>query len=259
LQAVILCGGRGTRLSTLYADRPKALVPITGRPFLTWQLEWLARGGVTDVHLAAGHLADVLGAWLAEQARGQPEQVSGFKFQVSSFWLRCTLSTEPAPLGTGGGLKFVEPHLVSDPFLVLNGDSLMPRLDFQALEKAHVEFSKPWKTAGAATLAVTRIAEAGRYGTVEFDAAQRITAFREKASRTEGFINGGVYLMDRGLLAAIESGKNISIEADTFPALAAAGRLQAAEFPPPLLDMGTPEGIRALEAFLAAENTGRMS
>ena len=234
MQAVILCGGKGTRLSTLYADRPKVLVPIAGRPFLTWQLEWLARGGVTDVHLAAGHLADVLQKWVAENSCG----------------LRITLSTEPAPLGTGGGLKFVEPYLCADPFLVLNGDSLMPRLAFQALEKAHAEFSKPWKTAGTASLAVTRIAEAGRYGTVEFDAAHRITAFREKASRTEGFINGGVYLMDRGLLAAIELGKKISIETDTFPALAAAGRLQAAEFPQPLLDMGTPEGIRAMEEFL---------
>ena len=253
MQAVILCGGKGTRLSTLYADRPKALVPIAGRPFLTWQLAWLARGGVTDVHLAAGYLADVLRDWTGK----------------NSGRLRISISTEPAPLGTGGGLKFVEPHLCSDPFLVLNGDSLMPRLDFQALGKAHALFSSralrdgqllaanPWEIAGAATLAVTRIAEAGRYGTVEFDAAHRITAFREKASRTEGFINGGVYLMDRGVLAAIEPGKNISIETDTFPGLASAGRLQAMEFSQPLLDMGTPEGIRAMEAFLAAEEAGR--
>ena len=144
----------------------------------------------------------------------------------------------------------MEPQLRSDPFLVLNGDSLMPRLDFPALLQAHTAFSRPWKTAGAATLAVTRIAEAGRYGTVEFDAAHRITAFREKASRSEGCINGGVYLMDRSLLAAIEPGKNVSLESDTFPALAAAGRLQAVEFPQPLLDMGTPEGIRAMEDFL---------
>ena len=264
MQAVILCGGKGTRLSALYADRPKVLVPVAGRPFLAWQLDWLARGGVTAVHLAAGHLSDVLGAWLAEQSRGQQSEVSsqpagisglrshvsGFQLQVSGFRLRCTISTEPAPLGTGGGLKYVEPFLCSDPFLVLNGDSLMPRLDFPALEKAHVAFSQPWKTAGAATLAVTRIAEAGRYGTVECDAAHRITAFREKASRTEGFINGGVYLMDRGVLAAIEPGKNVSIETDTFPALAGAGRLQAVECPQPLLDMGTPEGIRAMEEFL---------
>jgi len=254
MQAVILCGGKGTRLSTLYADRPKALVPIAGRPFLTWQLEWLARGGVTAVHLAAGHLADVLGAWLQAQAGGQKsadsERQSGFRFQVAGFWLRCTLSTEPAPLGTGGGLKYVEPQLCSDPFLVLNGDSLMPRLDFPALLHAHAAFSRPWKPTGAATLAVTRIAEAGRYGTVEFDGAHRITAFREKASRTEGCINGGVYLMDRSLLAAIEPGKNVSLESDTFPVLAAAGRLQAVEFPQPLLDMGTPEGIRAMEDFL---------
>ena len=281
MQAILLCGGKGTRLSGLYADRPKILVPIAGRPFLAWQLEWLARGGVTAVHLAAGHLADVLRNWIEEQSSAQrseisgqrsagreqeaagsgqqaeessqPSEISNLKSQISNLLQHCTISIEPAPLGTGGGLKYIEPHLCSDPFLVLNGDSLMPRLDFQALEKAHRSFSNAWKTAGAATLAVTRIAEAGRYGTVEFDAAHRITAFREKASRSEGFINGGVYLMDRGVLAAIEAGKNMSIETDVFPALAAAGRLQAVEAAQPLLDMGTPEGIRAMEEFLALQ------
>ena len=109
MQAIILCGGRGTRLNTLYSDRPKILVPVAGRPFIEWQLEWLARMGITDIHLAGGYKADVLQQWL-----------SAIKEH------HITLSTEPGPLGTGGGLKFVEPWFRSDPLLVLNGDSLAP-------------------------------------------------------------------------------------------------------------------------------------
>jgi D-glycero-alpha-D-manno-heptose 1-phosphate guanylyltransferase len=101
------------------------------------------------------------------------------------------------------------------------------------------------------TIAVTQIREAGRYGTVEFDAANRITAFREKANRSEGWINGGVYLMNRATLSAIDPHRNLSIETDIFPTLAESGSLRAFPSDPPLLDMGTPEGIREMESFLS--------
>ena len=114
-QAVILLGGKGTRIAAQFPDRPKCLVPVAGRPFLEWQLDWLKRNGVVRVLLAAGHLADVLEAYLAARPR------DGFDL---------VLSREPAPLGTGGALKYVEPLLATDPVLVFNGDSLTPRLDF---------------------------------------------------------------------------------------------------------------------------------
>ncbi|MCX6993485.1 MAG: sugar phosphate nucleotidyltransferase, partial [Kiritimatiellaeota bacterium] len=160
----------------LYPGRPKALAPIAGRPFLEWQLAWLARHGIRDVHLAAGHLAQAIRDWVAS---------TPLKSKV-------TISVEPHHLGTGGGLKFTESFIRTDPFLILNGDSLLPNLDFHAFEGAG-------QTPGALiTLAITRIESAGRYGTVEFDARKRVTAFREKAAhtggvgRTGGWINGGV-------------------------------------------------------------------
>jgi NDP-sugar pyrophosphorylase family protein len=234
MQAVILCGGKGTRLSTLYTDRPKVLVPVAGRPFLEWQLEWLERGGVTDVHLAAGHLSSVLSNWVEKYPVG----------------LNITVSAEPVPLGTGGGLKYIESNLCSDPFFVLNGDSLMPRLDFHALVEAHDRFRARFDHVGVATLAVTSIEESGQYGTVEFNDVNRIIAFREKATFAAGWINGGVYLMSHSLLDGIPSMKSVSIETEVFPALAQLGRLQAFCAAPPLLDMGTPEGIALMERFL---------
>ena len=236
MQAIILCGGKGTRLSTLYADRPKILVPIAGRPFLAWQLEWLERASITDVHFAAGYKAEVLSAYVAGVGR--------------------SLSTEPAPLGTGGGLKFVEPWIRSDPFLVLNGDSLSPNLDFVKLMEAHQH--RPPAVASealprcAVTIAVTRIEEAGRYGTVEFDNSGLVTAFREKAQRESGWINAGVYLIDQDILAFIPPDRNVSLETDLFPDLVRRGLVRACPIAPPMLDMGTPEGIAAMEEYLQA-------
>jgi NDP-sugar pyrophosphorylase family protein len=254
VQAVILAGGKGTRIHALHPDRPKALIPIAGKPFLQWQLEWLARGGVRDVHIAAGYKAEALKKWLIVSSISQiPSSqfpVSCVQFPVSGFSLSLSLSAEPHPLGTGGGLKFVEPFLLGDPFLVLNGDSLMPNLNFNGLKRAHGIFSNVWTT-----MAITQIQNAGRYGAVEFGEDGTITAFREKASRDAGWINGGVYLMNRQMLEAIEAGTNTSIETEVFPALAQRGLLRIFRTAPPLLDMGTPEGIRAMERFLAASPT----
>ncbi|MFH1970194.1 MAG: nucleotidyltransferase family protein [Verrucomicrobiota bacterium] len=228
MQAIILLGGTGTRLQGLYPDRPKALAPIAGRPFLEWQLAWLARHGIRDAHLAAGHLAQAIRDWIAS---------TPLKSKV-------TISVEPHPLGTGGGLKFTEPFIRTDPYLILNGDSLLPNLDFHALAGVG-------QTPGTLiTLAVTRIKEAGRYGTVEFDARKRVIAFREKTAHTGGWINGGIYLARRTLLTRMEPGKTASLETDVFPALCAEGQLGVFLSEPPLLDMGTPDGIQAMERYL---------
>ena len=274
-QAVILLGGRGTRIAAQFPDRPKCLVPVGGKPFLERQFDWLRANGIAEVLLAAGHMAERIEAHLA----ARPPDA-----------LRIALSREPTPLGTGGALRFIEPQLASDPVLVLNGDSLAPNLDvstpwknlpgfFHAVEnmsgifprygKFSDGFSTLWKKVfhavenpdgffhavekyfpRCATLFVAPIEEAGRYGTVEFDADGFITAFREKADRTGGFVNAGIYLLPRDILAALPAGQPVSLETEIFPSLAAQRRLAVLPCPPPLLDMGTPEGLTAMEQFL---------
>ncbi len=232
MQAIILAGGKGTRLQSLYPDRPKALVPISGKPFLQWQIEWMKTRGVVNVHLALGHLSEQIKGWIDSQP------VPDISF---------TSSVEPEALGTGGGLKFVEQYVCDDPFFVLNGDSLLPGLDLRTLMDAH-----EWNPA-MATISVVKIEQAGRYGTVEFDGAGRLIAFQEKVDRSNGWVNGGVYLINREMLDLIEPEKSLSIETDIFPALAESGKLRVYKTPSPLLDMGTPAGIRAMESFFAGE------
>ncbi len=97
---------------------------------------------------------------------------------------------------------------------------------------------------------MTPIEDPGRYGTVEFDEKGIVTAFREKAERASGFVNTGIYLLSRASLADIPEGKPVSLETEIFPALVEKRQLLAIPAPPPLLDMGTPDGLAAMESFL---------
>ena len=229
IQAIILAGGKGSRLSAIHPSIPKALVPIEGKPFIQWQLEWLAAHGISSIHLAMGHLAEAILRWV--------ESNPIHSISISS-------SSESYPSGTAGGLKSTEPFIISDPFLVINGDSLLPNLDFHKLISAHQTNNS------IITLAITRIQSSARYGTVEFDHGGRITAFQEKAERDEGWINSGVYVARHDVFSHIPSDTIQSLETDIFPKLALTGQLSAFKTPPPLLDMGTPEGMKVMESYL---------
>lgn len=231
-QAIILVGGKGTRIRSKFPGIPKPLVPVNGTPFLELQVAWLCRQGCSRFHLAAGYKATLIDQWASDyQERNQGIVIS--------------TSTEPEPLGTAGGLKWIEDRISSDPFLLLNGDSLLPELDINALLATHAAGD------AAATLAVTHIEEAGRFGTVEFeDNTGLVTAFREKASRESGWVNGGIYVMSRGILAAIPENTKMSLEQDLFPDLIGDKRLYMHKTAPPLLDMGTPDGLTAMSVYL---------
>lgn len=226
--AIILVGGQGTRLRALYPDRPKALVPVAGRPFIAWLIDDLRENGIRRIHLAAGYRADQLVTW----CNGQPAHED------------LSVSIEPEPLGTAGGLRFAASQVQGEDLLVINGDSFLPGLRLS-------DWLRESPAPGVlATLAITHIEKAGRYGTVEFDAEGRVSAFLEKADREQGWVNGGVYWMRRTLIDQIPATGACSLETDIFPRLADARALAVRKVPPPLLDMGTPEGLAAMEAYL---------
>ncbi len=245
-QAVILVGGLGTRLAGEFPDIPKALVPVNGRPFLEWQLDWLRRGGLTRILLAAGHKAEALAHYFAHRPLTDGMAIA--------------TSREPRPLGTAGAIRFAKGLLAIDPVLILNGDTLVPSLDLAAVWKKY--FRSAEKTAEifhaventfphCGKIFVAPIENAGRYGTVEFAADGFVTAFREKAPVAAGFVNAGVYLLPLDVVAALPADEAISIERDVFPALVKERRLVAIPVPPPLLDMGTLDGLAKMEAFLS--------
>ena len=228
MQAIILCGGRGTRLNALYPDRPKALASVAGKPFLAWQIDWLLQNNIRTILLAAGYMGDKIREWVRQQ----------------SFNDRVSVSIEPEQLGTGGALKYLAATIDNNLFLTLNGDSLLPKLDYQQMEEAHR------KSGALATITVTSIEDSGRYGTVIFDNKDKIIRFEEKKNRGAGWINGGLYLIEPSILSAISPNKNVSIENEVFPKLAAEGKLFVFQVKPPLLDMGTPGGLKNMEVYL---------
>jgi NDP-sugar pyrophosphorylase family protein len=136
-------------------------VPVGGRPFLDRQIEWVRALGVERIHLALGYRADLIAHWVHRAYPGD---------------LSITTSVEPRPLGTGGGLKFVDAMVPGEALLVLNGDSLLPGLDCCKLESA---ISNP---ACVLAMAVVWIEQTGRYGTVKLEDDNRVASFHEKDS-----------------------------------------------------------------------------
>jgi mannose-1-phosphate guanylyltransferase len=157
-------------------------------------------------------------------------------------------STEPAPLGTGGAIKHAA-RFLRETGLVLNGDTYLA-MDYDALVAYHHRVARGGQILG--TLALTHVADAGRYGQVLLGDDSRILSFQEKASSAAThLVSAGVYVIEPALVDLIPAGQTVSLEKDVFSALAAQGALSGFCVPGRFLDMGTPEGLGDLETWLA--------
>jgi D-glycero-alpha-D-manno-heptose 1-phosphate guanylyltransferase len=233
--AVILAGGRGTRIAELYPETPKPLIPVCGQPFLHWITDWLVGQGITDIVYSIGYRAGQIQAWV-ERAR-----------PVWPARLRCR--SEVAPLGTGGAvLECLE--LCGPGLLVVNGDSLTPVRLAPLLDRGA-------RAGVEGVLLGVRMGDAARYGTLSTDAGGRLTAFAEKRPGA-GIVNAGVYLLARRLLEGIARGGPLSMEQELLPGLIARGAHLAVEVAEkaPFLDIGTPESLGQAEAFVTRHRAG---
>ena len=230
----VLAGGQGTRLKELWPDRPKSLVPLSGRPFVEHQLGWLAAHGLTDVVLCAGVGAEALRDHVGDG---------------SAFGVRVRTVVETVPRGTGGALADAMRAMDQGErtFLAVNGDT-WGDFDPTSLLSLHRDLE------AEATLAAYAVDDAAARGTVEFGPEGRLTAFREKAEQGPGWVSGGIYALEpRALAGVAPGGASVSLERDVFPGLLAHGRTVAAwRGGGHFWDMGTPEGLARAEAALAA-------
>jgi NDP-sugar pyrophosphorylase family protein len=227
VNALILAGGLGTRLQGVLHDRPKPMAPVAGRPFLEYLVLQLLRAGVERVVLSTGHLGEHIAAHFGDGA---------------ALGVRIVYSHESRPAGTGGAVKLAERHLEGDRFLVMNGDSFVAA-DLATVIDAHRARS------ALVTMALTRVADASRYGSVERGDDGRITRFVEKgaaAAGAPGLINSGIYVLERALLDRIpEPGPASSLERDLFPSLI--GRpFFGVELEGFFKDIGVPDDYKAL-------------
>jgi D,D-heptose 1,7-bisphosphate phosphatase len=230
-QAVVLCGGLGTRLGELTRTTPKPLLPVDDRPFLDTLLFEIGRHGIKEVLLLAGFAADQVRRY-AETA--QSARRFGLKLQVVA---------EPTPAGTGGALRQAE-SLLAREFLLLNGDSWF---DINVLNLAC-----NLSDAGAETLvamALRELVDASRFGVVALEGG-RVTRMSERPENPgPGLVNGGVYAMRRDILSSIAPVG--SLERDVLPRLAAAGRIAGRVYDGYFIDIGVPQDYARAQTEIA--------
>jgi D-glycero-alpha-D-manno-heptose 1-phosphate guanylyltransferase len=225
--AVLLVGGMGTRLQSVLPSMPKPLAPIGKLSFLELLVLQLRSQGIRRLVMCTGHLAD---------------QIENEFGDAHKWGVAITYSKESQPLGTAGAVKFAERSLCDDSdFLVMNGDSFM-EIDFRQFIRFHREYG------GLISMAVRRVPDASRFGTVEVDAHHRVVGFREKMGiHVPGIINAGVYLFSRAILQHIPDGP-ASLEKDVFPGLLEHG-VYALEQHGMFIDIGTPEDYARAQAL----------
>lgn len=222
-QAMVLCGGLGTRLGSLTASVPKPLLDVGSRPFLDVLLFELGRHGFRDVVLLASFQADKVIAYAANNALAK------------RFGFRLSVVVESEPAGTGGALYNAR-DVASDAFLLLNGDSW---LDTNLLKGIPGMRSDPHLIA---SIALRRLANADRYGTVSLD-GDRVVSFTSRSTGDgESLINAGIYLFRKNILDHVSA--RCSLESDVLPALCTAGAVAATIHSGYFLDIGVPDSFR---------------
>jgi len=200
MQALILAGGKGTRLRPLTVYTPKPIVPVLNRPFLLYQIEILKRAGITDITLSLSYQPDKI------------EQVLG---DGSEYGVNLRFITEPHPMGTGGAYRFAADG-IRETTLVFNGD-ILTDLDISKVIAFHKE------KGSEATLVLTPVENPSAYGLVETTNNGKIQRFREKPSAEElstltiNTVNAGIYVLEPTILDLIPLGENYSFEYAVFP------------------------------------------
>jgi|AGTN01.1.fsa_nt_gi Nucleoside-diphosphate-sugar pyrophosphorylase involved in lipopolysaccharide biosynthesis/translation initiation factor 2B, gamma/epsilon subunits (eIF-2Bgamma/eIF-2Bepsilon) len=218
-QHVLLVGGRGTRLGAITADRPKPMVDVAGRPFVEHLMDRAVACGARHIVLLCGYLA----ADFRDRYHGL--DWAGAKVECVD---------ESEPLGTGGALVHAAHHLAPN-FWLVNGDSLFEfdRDGFAA-----------WRPGGRwlVKMALAHCPDTSASGAVECPPDGRVTRFLERGPATSGYINAGVYLVDRAILDHIGTSP-CSLESEIFPRLVEKSLLWAKPYGGYFVDIGTPANL----------------
>lgn len=229
MEAIILAGGLGTRLGLVLPGIPKAMVPVAGRPFLEHLFYYLSEQGITKVVLSVGFLKEMIVGHFNDSFNG----------------ISITYAIEDQPLGTGGGVRLAMEKISSESSFVINGDTLF-KVNLKQMRQ-HFESNH-----AKAVLALRYMPDTGRYGTVLFNPDYQITAFQEKQkSSIEGYINGGVYLVNKSFFMQHTAEGVFSMEKDFFEKKTGLKELYAFPTEAYFIDIGIPEDYERAQGELS--------
>ena len=233
MEAIILAGGFGTRLQQVVSDLPKAMALVNGRPFIEYLLNYLRGQGIAKFIFSVGYKKETIEAHLGDQFKNIP----------------IDYAIEKEPLGTGGGIKNAFKLVEGNSAFVLNGDSMF-RMGMGALSKLHTD------TKADITLALRYLEDTERFGSVKINDDKRITGFSEKGSESgPGYINGGIYLINKSYLFTQNFPEKFSIEKDCFERYCLESRFFGFPSKGYFLDIGIPEDFyRAQHEFRPFED-----
>src|SRR5216110_317038 len=240
MQALILAGGKGTRLRPLTVYTPKPVVPICNRPFLLYQIDTLRRAGIVDITLSLSY---------------QPNKIEQLLGDGSDYGVKLRYTVEPQPMGTAGAYKFAE-DLIREQTVVFNGDVLTD-LDLKTVIRQHKERN------AVATIVLTPVEDPSMYGVVETNGEGRVQRFLEKPKPDETTcrnINAGTYVLEPSVLDLIPKGENHSFEYGLFPNLLEKGGAFFAHIPQRTywMDIGTPARYLQTHQDLLANRVSRI-
>ena len=230
MEAVILCGGMGTRLRSMVSDVPKPMALINGKPFLEILLEGLLSKGVSSFVLSVGYLSHVVINHFGNQFHGIP--------------IRYVI--EDQPLGTGGAIKLASSVVESDQFFVCNGDSY---LEFDMKGAWHLALNEE-----ASVIVVKKTLRNDRYGQVLANPDGIIYGFLEKdeLKGSEILINGGVYILQKKHLSSLDSyPKKFSFEKDFLPNIIGQQKFMIYEADGRFIDIGIPSDYIKSQSYLS--------
>lgn len=190
-EAIILAGGLGTRLQPILSDKPKAMAPINGRPFLELVLNNLASKGFDHVVISVGYLS---------------EQIINY-FGSKFLGVKLDYAIETIPLGTGGATKLALSLCENDHVFIFNGDTF---IDLEV-----IEVDKIWLSKRRPIIVGKFLEDVSRYGVIQSENFQ-VISFNEKNKKGAGIINAGCYVLKREQLKFFEL-NSFSLENEFFP------------------------------------------
>jgi D-glycero-alpha-D-manno-heptose 1-phosphate guanylyltransferase len=217
IDAVVLCGGQGTRLRPVVTDKPKVLASFGKSTFLDILIDSLQKNGFGKFVFCIGYMKDQI--------------KNHFKHRDDIFIF---FSEEDEPLGTGGALKKARPLITSETFVVMNGDSICD-IDYPEFFRFHKNKK------AVLSMALVQMKETQDFGSVVMNDLNEITSFKEKVTDANPcLVNAGVYFMQKEIFSYMPEKNHFSLENDFFPSMIG-GRCVGFITNSELIDIGTPE------------------
>jgi len=239
-QAVIMVGGKGTRLRPLTDNIPKPILPVLDRPCLSYLLRSMAEGGIDHVILACGYRSEQMAAAIG----------SG-----SEYGMDIEYSYEDTPMGTAGAVKILEDRL-DETFVAANGD-VFAYLDVKSAICTHI------RNNAAVTISLTEVDDPCEFGIARIDGSGRITEFKEKPKPEEVFsnlINAGLYVVDRDVLKYVPEGLHYDLSKELVPDLLSRKYvIQGHPIDGLWIDVGRPSDLIRANNAMAEKIHGRRS